>query len=202
LVPSLRSAPVILGVMSAERERIASRKLQQMLAPHFHVTPEVDGSWPLDNRALRLDLLVRPLASAIELGFDVEAFGIEVKDPKSKESVRKLLDCIMQAYTYGFCEFDGVRPAFVLVYPDIEKFFQHDFVHKYTESSSEQYSSRELRLMRRIMQRANVGELLLHDQYGYEFRFEGGRFFDPVRGRTKVKGLGVNRYVGSGKTRT
>ncbi len=187
--------------MSAKREALVTKRLMRLLEPHFEVAPQVPGSWPLDDRPLRLDLLVRPKDAALELGFDIPAFGIEVKDPESKESVSKLLDCVMQAYTYGFCEFDGERPAFVLIYPNVEKFFEYDFVNKYKNAEQERPGRRELRLLRRLMQRANVGELNLLTGGAYEFRFEGGRFYDSVRGRSGIKGLGMNRYVGSAKGR-
>ena len=51
------------------------------------------------------------------------------------------------------------------------------------------------------MQRANVGELIVSDEK-YTFKFAFARFFDSVKGRSKVKGLGLNRYVGSQKLKT
>ncbi|MEW6325997.1 MAG: hypothetical protein AB1487_00110 [Thermodesulfobacteriota bacterium] len=108
--------------MTTERETTTRKKLTQRLSGLFDIKEEVPGSWPLDGRPLRLDLLLRPNAKAKALEFDEDAIGIEIKDPESKESVKKLLDCVVQAYTYTFCEFDGVRPSFVLIYPEIEKF--------------------------------------------------------------------------------
>lgn len=185
--------------MSQEREEKARKYLKTYLSDFFEIKEEVTGNWPLDDRTLRLDLLLRPKEKAIRLGFDVEAFGIEIKDPESKESVKKLLDCVMQSYTYTFCEFDGVRPAFVLIYPEIEKFFDEDWVNKYNSSEQEKPTSREKRLLRRLMQRANVGELKIKENKEFMLNFSAGPFFRSDTGRSKVKGIGLNRYVGSQK---
>ncbi|MES8962350.1 hypothetical protein U6S93_12395, partial [Cutibacterium acnes] len=83
--------------MSQERETQVRNWLMEKLGTLFDIKEEVKGSWPLDNRPLRLDLLLRPNEKARQLGFDVDAIGIEIKDPQSNESVRKLLDCIMQS---------------------------------------------------------------------------------------------------------
>ncbi|ENI8077364.1 hypothetical protein M2H04_20375 [Vibrio vulnificus] len=185
--------------MSQAREDKARNYLKNFLSEYFEVKEEVPGSWPLDERPLRLDLLLRPKQKAIDLGFDVEAVGIEIKDPQSKESVKKLLDCVMQSYTYTFCEFDGVRPAFVLIYPEIEKFFEEDWVNKYDRSEREEPTKREKRLLRRLMQRANVGELKIKPNNEFVFDFGAGPFFRSDKGRSNIKGIGLNRYVGSQK---
>lgn len=187
--------------MSAERESKTRKILIEKLSDLFDIKEEVPGSWPLDGRNLRLDLLLRPNEKAKALGFDVDAIGIEIKDPKSKESVKKLLDCVVQAYTYTFCEFDGVRPSFILIYPEVEKFFNHDWVNKYASSESEKPTNREINLLKRLMQRANVGELIISKEK-YTFKFAFARFFDSQKGRSKIKGLGLNRYVGSQKAKT
>lgn len=147
--------------MSQDRENLAKEKLIEMLSDLFYVKEEVTGKWIIDNSPLRLDLLLRPNDKAREMGLDVNAIGIEIKDPKSKESVKKLLDCVMQAYTYSFCEFDGVRPDFILIYPNVEKFFDYDWNNKYKNAISEEPTKREISLLRRLMQRANVGELII-----------------------------------------
>ncbi|MDH1472753.1 hypothetical protein [Shewanella sp. GD03713] len=185
--------------MSQEREDKARKYLKNFLREYFEVKEEVTGTWPLDDRPLRLDLLLLPKQKALDLGFDVEAVGVEIKDPQSKESVKKLLDCVMQSYTYTFCEFDGVRPAFVLIYPEIEKFFEEDWVNKYGSNMQEAPTSREKRLLRRLMQRANVGELKINENQVFIFDFGAGPFFRSDKGRSKIKGIGLNRYVGSQK---
>lgn len=187
--------------MTAEREETARKSLVEKLRGLFDIKEEVVGSWPLDQRPLRLDLLLRPNAKAKALGLDVDAIGVEIKDPESKESVKKLLDCVIQAYTYTFCEFDDVRPSFVLIYPEIEKFFIHDWHNKYSKSEKEKPIIREMNLLKRLMQRANVGELIISEDK-YIFKFASSRFFDSKKGRSKVAGLGLNRYVGSQISKT
>ena len=186
--------------MTSEREDKTRKILIEKLSGLFDVKEEVQGSWPLDGRHLRLDLLLRPNSKAKALGFDVDAIGVEIKDPQSKESVKKLLDCVVQAYTYTFCEFDGVRPSFILIYPEIEKFFSYDWQNKYTSSEREKPTNREINLLKRLMQRANVGELIISEDK-YTFKFAFARFFDSKRGRSKVEGLGLNRYIGSQKSK-
>lgn len=187
--------------MSQDRENLAKEKLIEILSDLFYIQEEVVGRWVIDDSPLRLDLLLRPNEKAKVMGFDVDAIGIEIKDPQSKESVKKLLNCVMQAYTYSFCEFDGVRPAFILIYPDIEKFFDYDWRNKYNSTSTEEPTKREKNLLRRLMQRANVGELIIEqrEQRKYVFKFNGGPFFCSVKGRSKIKGIGLNRFVGSQK---
>jgi len=58
---------------------------------------------------------------------------------------------------------------------------------------------REKRLLRRLMQRANVGELVFRQDESYVFKFNAGPFFSSNDGRSGVKGIGLNRYVGSQK---
>lgn len=70
--------------MSQEREEKARKRLKLLLSELFDVKEEVSGRWPLDSRTLRLDLLLRPNDKARALGLDVDAIGIEVKDPRSK----------------------------------------------------------------------------------------------------------------------
>ena len=186
--------------MSQKRENIVRQSLKKKLGDLFDIKEEVRGYWPLDNRLLRLDLLLRPNEKARKMGFEVDAIGIEIKDPESKESVKKLLDCVMQSYTYTFCEFDGVRPSFVVSYPDIKKFSDYDWIKKYDKSESERPTMREKRLLTRVMQRSNVGELVIKPEK-YQFKFSAGVFFDSKVGRSQLKGIGLNRYVGSGKSK-
>ena len=190
--------------MSQDRENLAKEKLIEMLGDLFYIQEEVAGRWVIDDSPLRLDLLLRPNEKAKSMGFDVDAIGIEIKDPQSKESVKKLLNCVMQAYTYSFCEFDGVRPAFILIYPDVEKFFDYDWRNKYNSEFTEEPTKREKYLLRRLMQRANVGELIIQqrDSKNYVFKFHGGPYFSSTKGRSKIKGIGLNRFIGSQKIRS
>lgn len=48
------------------------------------------------------------------------------------------------------------------------------------------------------MQRANVGELIVEqrDFKKYIFKFHGGPYFSSTKGRSKIKVIGLNRFVG------
>lgn len=53
------------------------------------------------------------------------------------------------------------------------------------------------------MQRANVSELVIEqrDLKEYVFKFHGGSYFSSTKGRSKIKGIGQNRFIGSQKIR-
>ncbi len=185
--------------MPIKSEPDLKRELVAFLADDFDITPEAEGRWPLDGSICRLDFLLRPKPHLIEKGFKAAAFGIEVKSPISSESVKKLLDCVLQSYTYTLCEFSGVRPDFVLIYPEAQCFFDYDFKNKYKNDERNKYRPEEVRMVRRIMQRANVGELVLSERHHYEIKFAASRYFDSVRGQTRIENLGTIRRVGSRK---
>jgi hypothetical protein len=109
------------------------------------------------------------------------------------------LDCVLQSYTYTLCDFSGVRPDFVLIYPEVQCFFDYDFQKKYKGAEGSKYKAEEVKIVRRIMQRANVGELAISENNRYEIRFAASRYFDPIRGQTRVENLGTTRRVGSRK---
>ena len=168
------------------------------LSNDFFIEPEVVGTWPLDGKTCRLDFLLSPKPHLVEKGFDAETFGIEVKSPTSKESVKKLLDCVLQAYTYTLCSFNQKQPAFVLIYPEIKTFFHHDFVYKYKENEINKYTGREIALIRQLMQRSNVGELTIRDDY-FRIFFSNSYFYDSKKGRSTIKNLGMVKRIGSKK---
>jgi len=43
----------------------------------------------------------------------------------------------------------------------------------------------------------NVGELALHERYHYEIRFDRGKFFDPMNGRTPSNSVEFGRNAGA-----
>lgn len=51
------------------------------------------------------------------------------------------------------------------------------------------------------MQRANVGELIIEqrDLKKYVFKFHGGPYFSFTKGCSKIKGIGLNYFIGSQK---
>lgn len=185
--------------MPIKPEPDLKRDLVTLLANDFEMIPEAEGRWPLDGSRCFLDFLLRPKPHIVEMGFKAAAFGIEVKSPVSTESVKKLLDCVLQSYTYTLCEFSGVRPEFVLIYPECKYFFEYDFQNKYKMDERNKYKHEEVRMVRRVMQRANVGELVVSEQCRYEIQFAASRFFDPIRGQVRVANLGTARRVGSRK---
>jgi len=185
--------------MPIKPEPALKQDLVAFLADDFDIILEAEGHWPLDGSKCLLDFLLRPKPHIIEMGFRANAFGIEVKSPIASESVKKLLDCILQSYTYTLCEFSGIRPDFVLIYPEAKYFFDHDFQKKYKGDERNRYHPAEVRIVRRIMQRANVGELILSERNRYEIRFAASRYFDPIRGQTRIENLGTTRRVGSRK---
>lgn len=141
---------------------------------------------------------LQPKAHLIKNGFDAMSFAIEVKSPIANESVKKLLDCIIQAYTYFLCQYRGVHPAFVLIYPDVEKFFEYDFAYKYKKDPRNRFNGSEIIILRRLMQRANVGELIV-DGRDYEINFAAAYYYSSKKGRSGIKNLGITRRIGSKK---
>lgn len=185
--------------MPIKPEPELKRDLVTLLANDFEMISEAEGRWPLDGSRCLLDFLLRPKPHIVEMGFKAAAFGIEVKSPVSTESVKKLLDCVLQSYTYTLCEFSGVRPDFVLIYPECKFFFEYDFQNKYKMDERNKYKQEEVRMVRRVMQRANIGELVVSERRRYEIQFAASRYFDPVRGQVRVANLGTARRVGSRK---
>ncbi|MDY0281336.1 MAG: hypothetical protein RBR35_12335 [Salinivirgaceae bacterium] len=175
------------------------KELPQILEADFHIEPNAKVIWPLGGKKKEVDFLLKPKPHLVSNGFDAKSFAIEVKSPISKESVKKLLDCIIQSYTYSLCEYQGNHPAFVLIYPDIEKFFEYDFINKYKKDPRNEFTRPEIGILRRLMQRANVGELIIDDT-DYEINFAASRYFSSRKGRSKIKNLGMIRQVGSQKT--
>lgn len=176
------------------------KKLPGILEADFHIESNVKVHWPLGGKEKEVDFLLQPKAHLIKNGFDAMSFAIEVKSPIANESVKKLLDCIIQAYTYSLCQYRGVHPAFVLIYPDIEKFFEYDFAYKYKKDPRNRFNASEIIILRRLMQRANVGELIV-DGNDYEINFAAAYYYSSKKGRSGIKNLGITRRVGSKKVR-
>jgi hypothetical protein len=169
--------------------------VQAALENDFYIEPNARGIWPLDGSVCELDFLLKPKPQTVALGFDAECFAIEVKSPVngSNESVKKLLDCVLQSYTYSLGVFGELRPKFVLIYPSVPNFFQYDFINKYKGDERNKYKPEEIRILRRLMQRANVGELTINAAT-YQIDFAASRYFDPIRGRSNIKERGQVRF--------
>jgi hypothetical protein len=174
------------------------KKLSEILRADFHIEPNVKVNWPLGGKEKEVDFLLQPKPHLINSRFDAMSFAIEVKSPIANESVKKLLDCIIQAYAYSLCQYKSVHTAFVLIYPDIEKFFEYDFVNKYKKDPRNRFTGSEIFILRRLMQRANVGELIV-DGRDYEINFAAAYYYSTKKGRSGIKNLGMVRRVGSNK---
>jgi hypothetical protein len=173
-------------------------RLAELLGQEFELEPEAEGWWPT-GESVCLDFLCRPKAQARSQGFPVEAFGIEVKSPDTgNEAVKKLLDAVLQSYTYTLSTFSQIRPSFVLIYPGVRRFFQARYPNTYRDEDWP-VQDKDVDILRRLMQRANVGEIVEDPRVGYEFRFGRCRLYDPTRGTSNVKNLGSVRRVGSRK---
>ena len=162
----------------------------QKLSNDFDIQQEVAGIHPVYGK-VRIDLLLTPKQQTIEKGADFGSFGIEIKNPKTTGcSVKKMLDCLVQAYSYTISRFNGVIPDFVLVFPSFDKFYDENHCH--------QPNNEELKTLRRFLQRLNVGELKF-EKNAYSFWFTGQRLWHSGRGRSKQKGLGLCRRYGTNK---
>jgi hypothetical protein len=171
----------------------------RLLESDFKLEREARGEWP-NGGSVFADLLCRPRPHIVEAGFSPQLFLVEVKSPECKESVKRLLDAILQSFTYSLSKFEGRQPDFGLLYPPIVSFFEWDRAHKYADQPNNAYQPGEARILGRLIQRGNVGEI--HERQGsYEFRFGGSFFFSPAKGQTKEKNLGTVRRVGSRKRR-
>lgn len=172
-------------------------RLVSLLSGEFELIPEARGSWPTGRRVY-LDFLCKPKRLAREQGFPVETFGIEVKSPDvGRNPEKKLLDAVIQAYTYTLCEFSDRQPGFVLIYPEIRTFFRAGSRTGY-RGDHNPLEEPDVDILRRIGQRANVGEIV-ENKYdrGYQFRFGRDRMYSPERGVSRVLNFGLKRQIGS-----
>ncbi|MBF0232875.1 MAG: hypothetical protein HQK65_07535 [Desulfamplus sp.] len=175
--------------------------IENALSEDFDLLPEEQIVWPIEQiNDKRVDFIIHPKAHLVKRGFDATNIAIEIKSPidSKKESVKKLLDCISQAHSYTMCKHNGAYIDFVLIYPAIELFFEYDFIHKYKSDPRNKYTAQEIRILHRMMQRANIGSLEI-DKGSYNISFAGTRFYSPERGRSKIKNLGKVRRIGSQK---
>ena len=113
-------------------------------------------------------------------------------------SVKKLLDCVSQAHSYTLCTHEDEFIDFIVIYPEIQLFFEYDFEYKYKFDQRNKYQQQEINILQRVMQRANIGSLKITKK-SYLFSFAGARFYSPEKGQSKVKNLGIVRRIGSRK---
>ena len=153
-------------------------ELVERLKSDFDFRFEVPGMFLVDGTQVIIDILAHPKPHLIERGFIAQWFGVEVKLPTGE---KQMLRVAWQAITYSMSEFNGIRPAFVLIYPPLDTF---------------SYDQAQLYLLRSLLQKSNVGEFVLNDAY-WRISFTANYYFDSRRGITKIAGLGTKRHVGT-----
>ena len=154
---------------------------KRMLAPQFEVEAEVTGKYLVDGSRVRIDLLATPKQSLIDQGFIDQPIGIEVKSPASKASSNAFA---WQAITYAQSEFNGVRPAFVCMFPDVRYFWEDLTAVR----------------MRQFLQFANVGQLETgHYQHNWDqWRIVfNAPYYSVTRGMGGVTPEGLKRRSGN-----
>jgi hypothetical protein len=167
--------------------------LTEFLNTDFHIKPEVPGRFLVDGTPVIIDLLLFPKRHLIERGFDEGYVGIEVKGVPKTRQKKKALDVAWQAVTYSQSEFETksgfVRPIFVLIYPEIQRFFAHDDPHAYGWI----YVSS-------LLVRSNVGHIELDSKKDtWLINFHSVHYFHSIRGKGPHHLAGTKRRVGTRK---
>ncbi len=170
------------------------------LEKDFILVPEAKVVWP--HPAIKpsfVDFIAHPKEHLIKNGFDAKNFVIEVKSPicKNQESIKKLLDCVSQAQSYTLCKHEDSHINFALIYPEIHLFYEYD-LHFRNRSEPLKHYKRDIVLLNRMMQRANVGSLCITEK-SYSINFASARFYSPEKGRSNIPNLGMVRRIGSRK---
>lgn len=163
--------------------------LIERLGSFFEHKPEVPGNFLVDSTPVKIDYLFYPKEDLINKGFPDKWFGVEVKSlgTKHEARVKKCLSACWQCITYRWCDFGGVRPYFILLFPNIKKFF----LEREDTGASPRYISA-------LMQRGNVGEIYFGENQ-WEFRFGSQYFYRSDKGLGNVKNLGTKKHVGTKK---
>ena len=158
--------------------------VEWVLSPVFEIQREVCGKNLTDGEKVRIDFILHPKQSLRDRGFDAETVGIEVKSPFSKNVKQNAF--AWQSVTYAQSEFDGARPDFVLMFPDVTHFWPD------TTAFS----------MQSFLQYANVGMLLLgRDQHmarqRWCMKFGSTRYFSMDRGVSEQPNAATKRRWGN-----
>lgn len=162
-------------------------QLKSYLLEHFGkdfiVRDEVEGRFLVDGTPVFIDYLMYPKPNLIEKGFANEWFGIEVKEPGG--DAKKGVQVAWQAITYSQSEFDGIRPAFVLIFPPITDFFRTEADGYYIKV---------------LLQKANVGYLEINKfDKKWKIKFGANSYFYSDSGLSKTPTIATKRNVGSWK---
>jgi hypothetical protein len=157
--------------------------LLQHFGKDFTVRDEVDGSFLVDGTPVEIDYLMYPSEKLIEQGFVKEWFGVEVK--AIGEGPKKGLQVAWQSITYSQSKFDGIRPAFVLIYPPITEFFGAHINGSY---------------IKMLLQKANVGYIEINKfSKVWKIMFGANSYFYSDMGLSKTPNIATKRNVGSWK---
>ncbi|WP_446010529.1 hypothetical protein [Candidatus Electrothrix sp.] len=149
----------------------------------FIVREEVAGNFIVDNTPVIIDYLMYPSEDLIDRGFEKQWFGVEVKVPGS--DAKKGLQVSWQAITYSQSLFDGIRPVFVLIFPQITDFFR---------TPSDAY------YVKTLLQKANVGYVEVNERSKtWKIMFGANVYFYSDRGLSKTPTIATKRNVGSWK---
>ncbi|MHC4647722.1 MAG: hypothetical protein ACYTBJ_19830 [Planctomycetota bacterium] len=155
---------------------------KRVLAPSFDLQSEVTGKYIIDGSRVRIDLLAMPNKNLIDRGFVPEPIGVEIKSPASKNGSAYAF--AWQSVTYALSEFNGIRPAFVVMFPSADHFWKHErAVH-----------------MQQFLQFANVGQLKLGayrdnwDEWSIAFNVN---YFHSARGLGAIPNAALKRRSGN-----
>ncbi len=120
-------------------------KLQKLLfakmAADFYIEPEAEGNFIITDDGVRIDCCMFPKRHLIEKGFVEQWVGVEVKVPEPKKArAGKGGQVLWQSIIYSQSKFRVpknpeeaglvskvcvmVRPAFILIFPRLVKFFE------------------------------------------------------------------------------
>jgi len=156
--------------------------LLKHFAQGFEVRVEVEGRFLVDDSKVVIDYLMRPKPDLVEKGFVPAWFGVEVKSPEG-EGAKQGLRVAWQAITYSQSKFDGVRPAFVLIFPPLAEFFS---------------TPGEVYYVVCLLQKANVGSIEIDGKKKkWKVKFGSNAYFYSDRGLSKTPNVGIKRHVGS-----
>lgn len=156
----------------------------KLLEPSFEIAEEVPGVYLVDHSTrVRIDYILTPRPETVAKGFVNAPIGLEVKSPHSVTVSGYAL--AWQAITYSQSEFQGERPAFVMVFPAWRWFFDE----------------REQFPIRALVQYANVGELASgrykHNWHEWQINFGPAVYYRWDEGLGPQPNAALKRRVGN-----
>lgn len=182
--PFVRKAPVDLTRCD---EPALKALVSGVLGPSFEMREEVDGTFTPDGSRVRIDYVLKASQPLVASGFTDQWFGLEVK-AVTNGGKKQALAYAWQAITYSLSTFDGIRPAFVLMFLPLRQILGTDadgYAH-YFEA---------------LLQRSNVGGLFMRGDAPYQWRmvFGGQTYFSARGGLGGQPQAALKRRVGNSK---